>query len=117
MKKALLLLVCFVLLTGIAVAAGGAKTPYNIQVDKLYSAPDDSSKMVYEIPLEVRLLDMSADNNWYKVKISFNIGPFNYTYVGWAEIPVGDMMAEREKAAKLAKAPPAETPQEEAAEE
>ncbi len=111
MKKLIVSLVCLAVLFGVALAAD-TKDPLNIAVKKIYSAPDENSNLLFEVPVEVKLLDMSADNNWYKVKISFKMGPFGYTYVGWTQIPVGQVMAEREKASELAKAPapPAEEP-------
>jgi len=104
MKKLVVSLVCLAVLFGVALAAE-VKDPYNIQVKKLYSAPDENSNLLFEVPVEVKLLDMSADNNWYKVKIAFKMGPFSYTYIGWTQIPVGQIMAEREKASELAKVP------------
>lgn len=74
------------------------KEPFDMPVKQLYSAPTDASNIVFEIPIEVKLLDISEDNNWYKVKISYWVGPFSFTYVGWAPIPVGQIMAEREEA-------------------
>ena len=75
------------------------KTPLNCPIKQLYSAPAENSSLVYSIPIEVKLLEISSDANWYKVKISFRFGPFASTYVGWAKIPVGQILAEREKEA------------------
>lgn len=115
MKKLVVSLVCLAILFGVALAAE-VKDPYNIQVKKIYSAPDDNSNLLFEVPVEVKLLDMSADNNWYKVKISFKMGPFGYTYIGWTEIPVGQIMADREKSSELARVP-TPAPEEPVAEE
>ena len=113
MKRASVILFTILILAGIALAAEPVKDPYDIQVKTLYSAPDESSNLIYSIPIEVKLLDLSEDGNWGKVKISFRIGPFGYTYVGWVNIPVTNILAEREKAAsKVAKAPPPELTQE-----
>lgn len=102
MKKALVILLSMILL-GSAVFAAAAKDPYNIQVKKLYSTPDEESNLIYNIPIEVKLLDISDNGDWYKVKISFNLGPLGYTYVGWTKIPVGEILAAR--MSKIAKAP------------
>ncbi len=113
MKKLILGLLVLALFLGITAAADTPKDPYDIQVKNLYSTPDDSSNKIYAIPIEVKLLDVSADTNWYKVKISYRIGPLSYTYVGWTEIPVGDIIAARQKAMdEVAKVtPPAEVEQ------
>ena len=98
MQKALIVLFSLALLTSLVYGVQTPKKePYNVQVKELYSAPAEDANLVYSIPIEVKLLDVSADANWYKVKIAFNLGPFNYTYVGWAQIPVGNILAEREK--------------------
>lgn len=97
------IIACLILTT--PVLAEKAGDPLDIQVKKIYSAPDQSSSLVYDIPVEVRLLDISEDGNWYKVKLSFNLGPFNYNYTGWSRIPVGDYVAERAKNSRIARAP------------
>lgn len=109
MKKALMILLSIIILGGMVLAAA-AKDPYDLKVQKLYSTPDEKSNLVYSIPIEVKLLDVSSDANWYKVKISFNLGPLGYTYTGWAQIPVGEILASR--AEKLAKAPAPEKSEE-----
>lgn len=77
-----------------------------INIKYLYSKPSTSSKMIYSIPAEVKLLDISEDGNWYKVQITYSIGFFNYDYVGWTKIPVGQVLSEREKKpSEIAKAP------------
>ena len=96
MRSTLLLLLTLLLLAAPALAQAGTD-PLNIQVKKIYSAPDQTASLIYDIPLDVKLLDVSEDGNWYKVRIAFNLGPFNYTYLGWSHIPVGDFVAERAK--------------------
>lgn len=102
MKKTLIFLALILALAGCAFAAV-AQDPYNLEVKKVYSAPDENSQLIFNIPIEVKLLDLSADANWGKVKIAFNLGPLSYTYVGWVKIPVGEILAARMD--KLAKAP------------
>jgi hypothetical protein len=105
MKKTLAFLFLALALAGAGFAA--AKEPYDLEVRTLYSAPDETSNVMYKIPIEVKLLDVSADANWHKVKIAFAFGPLSYTYVGWVNIPVGEILASRLE--KLAKTPdPAE---------
>jgi hypothetical protein len=106
MRKSLVFIALFLVLTGCSFAAA-AKDPYNLEVKKLYSAPDENSQLIFNIPIEVKLLDVSADANWGKVKIAFNLGPLSYTYIGWVKIPVGEILASRME--KLAKIPPLET--------
>ncbi|MBI5699149.1 hypothetical protein HZC35_02405 [Candidatus Saganbacteria bacterium] len=91
MKKAAALIAIFLFLTGIITPALG----YDYAVKKLYDSPDAASKIVYEIPIDVKMLDVSEDANWYKVKIQFNLGLMTFKYSGWAYIPVGDLLAER----------------------
>jgi len=108
MKKIISVLLILIVTAGVCFAAG--KDPFSMKVNKLYSAPDVNSNLVYSIPIDVQMLDASTDGNWYKVKISFNLGPLGYTYVGWARIPVGDLLASRQ--AKVAKVAAPEEPSE-----
>lgn len=95
MKK----LVVLMLIIGFFVAQGAiahkAKA-LDLPIKHLYAAPFEESNLIYDIPVEVKLLDVSEDGNWYKVKIAYNLGPFSYSYVGWAPIPVSEILAERE---------------------
>lgn len=100
MKRAAALIAIFLVLTGIitlapALFGAGPALGYDYAVKKLYDSPDIKSKVVYDIPIEVKMLDVSEDANWYKVKIQFNLGLMTFKYSGWAYIPVGDILAER----------------------
>jgi len=75
-----------------------AKDPLNQPIKQLYSAPSEDSDKVFEIPIEVMLLDMSDDGDWYKVRIAYSIGPFNFSYVGWTKIPFADILAKKSEA-------------------
>jgi len=107
MKKLIALTIILAAFAGIVWAGEPAvKSAYDLPVKKLYSAPSEDATLVLDIPIEVKLLDISEDGNWYKVKIAYAVGPFSYTYVGWSNIPVGNILAEREKiASKIAVLP------------
>ena len=96
-KRAVYILI-LILLIGLATAPviAAKASPYSLQIKKLFSAPDEDSNLIYNIPVTVKILDISGDANWYKVEISYNLGPLHYTYQGWTEIPVGSILAERE---------------------
>lgn len=97
MKK--LLLIALVIAFSLCVGTNYAeeKYPYDFAVREIYSAPSENSNLVLRIPIEVKLLDISDDCNWFKVKVAYSLGPLNYTYVGWTKIPIGDSLATREK--------------------
>lgn len=79
------------------------ETPMNYQIKRLYASPTETSQLIYQIPIEVKLLEVSEDGNWHKVKLAYNIGPLHYSYTGWTKIPVGHTLAERaKKAAEVA---------------
>ncbi|MBU0573582.1 MAG: hypothetical protein KKH83_03790 [Candidatus Margulisbacteria bacterium] len=102
MKKiAVLLLIALFVCQGISFASA----PLDYKVTKLFQEPSAGSKLVYEIPVEVRLVDISEDANWYKVKIFFNLGPVRFAYEGWAEIPVGETLLSRLQPKPLAELP------------
>ncbi len=91
---AITLLIGAILCLGVAYAE--VREPYDLTVRELYSAPTESSNLIYRIPVEVRVLDISEDCNWYKVKVGFSLGPLAYTYVGWTKIPLGETLASRD---------------------
>ncbi|OGC06976.1 hypothetical protein A3H38_00395 [candidate division WOR-1 bacterium RIFCSPLOWO2_02_FULL_46_20] len=78
-----------------SIAWGEIKDPINLPIDKLYATPSKNSKVIFDVPMEVKLLDVSPDINWYKVKISYSFGPFKATHIGWAEIPIADTLVEK----------------------
>lgn len=98
MNKMPIIILFFVILS--ANIAMGEMAPLSLK--KLYAAPTTTSKIVFDIPVDVTLLDMSEDLNWYKVKIAFNLGPLQYKYTGWTKIPVGDVVAARMEKLKQA---------------
>lgn len=95
MKKLIAITLALTFLLGASALAQSYDDELNIPVKKLYSAPLDGSNEIYEIPIDVTLLDISEDGNWYKVKIAYFIGPFAYEYVGWTHIPVEQVLARR----------------------
>jgi len=69
----------------------------NIQVKTLHSQPSSEANVIYDIPIEVKLLGYTPDRNWYKIKVSFNLGLLgSYTYIGWAKVPIGSAEAAAE---------------------
>ena len=104
MKKWIATIIIIVLF--LALGASAKEESLDFSVKELHATPSEDSNLIYKIPLEVVLLDFSEDANWYKVRISFALGPFRYTYVGWTNIPVGDTLISRErKAAEVADLP------------
>ena len=77
-------------------AFAAEKEDMEIPLKQLFSEPTDDSYVVFDFPIEVILLGISEDADWFKVKISYGVGPFQYSYVGWTHIPVGDILAEKE---------------------
>lgn len=109
MKRIFLLLIALVICSFSAAFAIGSQ-PIDIQVKTLYSTPSENSNVVYQIPIDVKLLDVSEDGNWYKVKISYRIGPIFYNYVGWTNLPLSDILAERQEQPVAATTPATPAP-------
>jgi hypothetical protein len=106
MKKLIAASILLMVILSVAALAEPAKDPYSLPIKNLYSAPDENSNLILAFPIDVKVLDISADSNWYKVRIAYRIGPLSYTYIGWAEVPVGEIMADRQKQLeKVAKVP------------
>ena len=98
MIRAIILTLIFVIIAGFIVPLWAAD-PYNHQIRSLYAQPDGNSKVVYNIPIEVKMLDVSDDANWYKVKLQFYLGPACFKFTGWAYIPVGQILVDRNRLA------------------
>jgi len=80
--------------------------PLDLPIKTLRSAPFEDADVVYNIPIDVTLLDVSLDGNWHKAKIHYSLGPLQYTYVGWTKIPITQILTDREKhPAKIADLP------------
>ena len=97
MKALNIALISIIFLGMIISCSYAGNDPLSFKVKELYASPG-SSKVVYSIPIDVSMLDVSEDGNWYKVYLKFNLGPLEFKYTGWAYIPVGDILAERENA-------------------
>ena len=92
----ILILLAFLISGSAVIAEEPVEDPYEIPIQQVFAEPDEESRLLYEIPIEVTLLDVSEDANWFKVRISFVFGPFHYTYVGWTPLPIGKIIIERE---------------------
>ena len=90
MKKLIAFIICMIVLAGATLS--GAVDPLNIPLKKLLSSPNDKAKVVFEIPIEVKILDVSKDFDWYKVNISFKLGPFEQSHTGWVKIPFDEIL-------------------------
>lgn len=93
MRVAIISLIIVIILSGIVFA--GSTDPYDYQIEKIYEQPHLSSKEIYRIPVEIRLLDVYKDANWYKIKIKFVLGLINFEYRGWTYIPIGKILVEK----------------------
>lgn len=59
----------------------------NIPIKKMYAEPSINSKVVYEFPLNLTLLDVSDDMDWFKIRLKFDFLFVHYDYTGWVNIP------------------------------
>lgn len=83
--KCIILLITLFCLTLPAFAESGSFESINATISKIYSSPDASSPVVFEIPIELKILKCTPDKNWYKVKLAFNFLGY-HEYVGWATL-------------------------------
>jgi len=87
------LIVITLLIAAIATGLGASSSnPLDISLKKLFAGPSDTTKIVFEIPIEVKILDVSSDFDWYKVNISFKLGPFEQSHTGWVKIPFDEIL-------------------------
>ncbi|MFH1542335.1 MAG: hypothetical protein ABIE84_04515 [bacterium] len=103
---AITMLICFIVFGQLVWANFlTEKTPLNYDIKTLRSEPNNDSSIIYKFPIEVSLLDISEDGDWYKVSINYMIGPFIYTYVGWTHLPINTLKAKLEAEDNYAETP------------
>lgn len=83
------------ILVGI-LAFGALATPLNVTIKKMHESPAANSKVVYEFPIDIILLDVSDDLNWFKVRIKFEFAFIRYDFTGWVNIPVNKVISPEE---------------------
>lgn len=92
MLKKILILIAFVSCLLLAFQAGvisrsedAAFTAFDIPVKKLFAEPDEKSRIVYDVPVNISLTGRTADDEWYRIKVSYNfLGYFEYE--GWCKV-------------------------------
>ncbi|MFA4858245.1 MAG: hypothetical protein WC901_06840 [Candidatus Margulisiibacteriota bacterium] len=85
-------IVCTLLLALVLAAAAPmsqAFVPFKTQLKTLYADPNKDADVVFRFPIEVTMLGMTEDLNWFKVRIKFELAFIRYEYTGWVNIPVG----------------------------
>ena len=87
-----LIVIGFLSILLVTALGASASDPLDISLKKLHAAPASESKVVFEIPIEVKILDVSKDFDWYKVNITFKIGPFGQSHTGWVKIPFVEVL-------------------------
>ena len=61
----------------------------------LLEEPSPESAVAYEIPVDVKLVGMTADGKWYKMKVAYDLLFLgHYEYSGWVYAPVEDYLTE-----------------------
>ena len=73
--------------------ADDGNTYFEMPFKKLLDEPRSEANLVYEIPIDVKLLGISEDKNWYKICIEFDmlfLG--HYKYTGWVFAPIEDQI-------------------------
>lgn len=68
---------------------------FEMPIKLLREQPSAESPIVYELPIDVALVGMSEDGNWYRVKIAYDLMFLgHYEYTGWAHAPVRSLSEE-----------------------
>jgi hypothetical protein len=92
MMRPIFICVIFLLCLSVAFQAGRASRDnaselpaFSIPIKKLFAEPDESSRVVYDVPVNIDLTGMTPDGEWYKVKVSYSfLGYFEYE--GWCRV-------------------------------
>jgi len=97
-KKVLSVLLLFILLSALFCAAFAKEDNiyFQIPVKLLHEEPSEESPVAFEIPIDVTLLGMTPDKNWYKVRIEYDLVFLgHYVYTGWVKAPIGKYLLEK----------------------
>jgi hypothetical protein len=97
-KKVLSVLLLFILLSALLCAAFANEDNiyFQIPVKLLHEEPSEESPVAFEIPIDVTLLGMTPDKNWYKVRIEYDLVFLgHYVYTGWVKAPIGKYLLEK----------------------
>jgi len=90
---ALLLLIAF---EAAAFAADGTLS-FDYPVKRLLDKPSAEANVNFEIPIDVRIIGMTPDKNWFKVKIAYDLVFLGrYEYTGWVYAPIENVAASAE---------------------
>ena len=92
MKAKIAIVLAFIGLILLAVAfsaaSPGGNTYFNIPIRKLLAEPSPEAEVVYDVPIDVKMLGISEDKNWYKVRIRFDLVFLgHYEFTGWVYAP------------------------------
>jgi len=58
---------------------------FDIPVKRLFAEPDDKSPVVYDVPVNINLTGRTADNGWYRIKVSYSFFGY-FEYEGWCRV-------------------------------
>lgn len=96
MRKTIAVLTIFtIILMGNTLAAAQSNS-LKIPIKKLYSAPKEDSKLIFDVPMEVNIIEISEDGNWVRVEVSYSFGLLSNSFKGWTYIPLSEIMANKE---------------------
>jgi hypothetical protein len=71
---------------------------FKLPVKKLLAEPKEDAHMLYEFPIDVRMLGVTEDLNWFKLSVEFDLLFLgHYKYTGWVHAPLGDILRESDQ--------------------
>jgi hypothetical protein len=96
MRKLIAILIIFTIVLMANTLAAAQSDTLKIPIKKLYSSPKENSKLIFDIPMEVNIIEISEDGNWFRVEVSYSFGLLSNSFVGWTHIPIAEILAEKE---------------------
>ncbi len=68
--------------------------PFDLLVPKMLAAPSLEAEPVFVFPIARRLLAMTPDRKWYKVKIMYDLPLIgHFEYLGWCYAPIDEKLS------------------------
>jgi hypothetical protein len=96
MKKSIAIFTLFTIILMGNTLAVAQNNSLKIPIKKLYSAPKENSKLIFDVPMEVNIIEISEDGNWVRVEVSYSFGLLSNSFEGWTYIPLSEIMAKKE---------------------
>lgn len=77
------------------------RTYLDVRLKKMHAEPSEKADVVFEFPVDIRVLQMTDDKNWFKISLEFDLLFLgHYKHTGWVHAPLGDILEKERREAE-----------------